>query len=212
MENDKVLLIGGGGHCSSVLDCLIRCNQYKSIGIVGQNISPALFPVPIVGNDTDLPQLFHKGWTNAVIAVGSIGNPIHRRAIYSQLKKIGFVLPVVIDPSALIGYDAEIGEGTFVGKQAVINSRTRIGCCAVINTGACVEHDCVIGDFVHISPGCTLCGSVQVGENTHVGAGSVVRQQLEIGCDALIGAGSVVVSHIPDSALAFGNPCRISRK
>lgn len=79
----------------------------------------------------------------------------------------------------------------------------------IINTGAIVEHDCTIGNFVHVSPGCTLCGSVAVGENTHVGAGSVVRQQVQIGRNCLIGAGSVVVSSIPDGAEAYGNPCKV---
>ena len=41
----------------------------------------------------------------------------------------------------------------------IVNSGSKIGKCAIINTGAIVEHDCTIGDFVHITAG-MLSGAV----------------------------------------------------
>lgn len=211
MGNKRMLLVGGGGHCRSVLDCLRRIGTYETFGIIDQEgtLHSSRFGVPITGSDADLPELFAGGWTSAVIALGSIGNPERRQALFERLKIIGFSLPPVVDPSALIGYEAIVKEGAFIGKGTVVNVGAQIGCCAIINTGAVVEHDCTIGNFVHVSPGCTLCGGVAVGENTHVGAGSVVRQQVQIGRNCLIGAGSVVVSSIPDGAEAYGNPCKV---
>ena len=208
MKNKKILLIGGGGHCHSVLDSLDRLHQYDEIGIIDREPKSQVYGAPIVGRDDDLFQLFMQGWRYASITVGSIGVPTRRLALFQKLKKIGFELPAIIDPSALTGVASEIGEGAFVGKRAVINSGTYVGCGAIINTGAILEHDSVIGDFAHIAPGCILCGEVSIGENTHVGAGSVVRQQIRIGSYSLIGVGSVVVAPIGDHVKAFGNPCR----
>lgn len=209
MKNKKILLIGGGGHCRSVLDCLFRLRTYGEIGIVDREPKAQVLGVPVVGTDDDLPRLFSQGWHNAVITIGSIGVPSRRRALYQELKKIGFRLPAVVDPSALVGFASEIGEGAFIGKRTVVNSGTRVGHCAIINTGTIVEHDCSIGAFTHIAPGCTLCGEVSVGENTHIGAGTVIRQQTPVGADSLVGAGSVIVSPIEAHVKAFGNPCRV---
>lgn len=212
MKSKKVLLVGGGGHCRSVLDSLFRLGKYDEIGIIDCEPKPQIFGVPVVGGDGDLPQLFAQGWLDAVITLGSVGLPARRRALFQELKKLGFHLPIIADPSALIGAASEIEEGVFIGKRAVVNSGARVGRCAIINTGTILEHDCSIGDFAHIAPSCTLCGETVVGENTHIGAGSVVRQQICIGSSSLIGMGSVVVDPIGDHVKAFGNPCKVVEK
>lgn len=211
MGKDRILLVGGGGHCRSVLDCLLRSGIYDEIGIVDRapNAGPGLMGTPVIGTDDDLPALFADGWKNAAVTLGSVGHPNRRRSLYQRLKEIGFVLPPIIDCSSVVGCETDLQEGVFVGKQAVINCRAQVGPCSIINTGAIIEHDCQIGSFAHISPGVTLCGEVFIGENTHIGAGTVVRQQLKVGRDTVIGVGSVVVKNIPDAVEAYGNPCRV---
>lgn len=204
----KLLLIGGGGHCSSVLSCVLALNKYEEVGIVDFSDTPVM-GVSVVGKDDDLPNLKNTGWTDAFVTVGSIGSTGLRRRLYQMIKEIGFTVPVITDPSAIVAQDVKLGEGCFVGKGAVLNSGTEIGECAIINTGAVVEHDCKIGAFAHVSPGTVLCGQVEVGNDSHVGAGSVVRQQISIGNQTLIGIGSVVIQNIPDRVKAFGNPCKV---
>lgn len=211
MASKKILLVGGGGHCRSVADCLRAADPESTLGIVERPgaIPQSVHGIPVVGCDDDLPRLFSEGWTEAVVTLGSVGNPARRRTLFLHLKELGFHLPVVADPSAVIGCHTEIGEGTFLGKRTVVNAGTVVGACAIINTGAILEHDCTVGDFAHISPGAVLCGEVTVGEDAHVGAGSVVRQQIQIGAGALIGVGSAVVSDIPPGCIAYGTPCKV---
>ena len=185
-----LLLIGGGGHCRSVLDSILASDTYGRIGIIDPDGSSCM-GIPVIGKDEDLPRLFRDGWTDAVITVGSIGDTGLRRRLYETVKAIGFCLPPVADPTATVGKDAVLGEGTFIGKRAVVNAGARTGVCAIVNTGAIIEHDCSIGDFAHISTGAT------------------VRQSVRIGTGALIGAGSIVVKDIPDGVKAYGNPCRV---
>lgn len=214
MGNKKLLLIGGGGHCRSVLDCLLSDNPYQAIGIIDRNTQgpSGLLGIPVVGSDEDLPRLFSEGWTHAFITLGSIGTPVRRQALYTTLTELGFEFPTIVDPSAVIARAVTLGPGVFVGKRAVVNTGTQVGACAIVNTGAILEHDCTVGDFAHISPGCTLCGGVSVGEYTHVGAGCVVRQQIKIGANALIGAGSTVVQEIENNVEAYGVPCKVVKK
>lgn len=204
----KLMLIGGGGHCHSVIDSVLTMNVYDEIGIVDPDADA--FPgVPVIGADDDIPKLISSGWTEAFISVGSVGDTTIRRNLYEMVKGYGLIVPSIIDPTASIAKGVEIKEGCFIGKNAVVNTNSKIGLCSVINTGAIIEHDCVIHDFVHVSPGTIICGQVVVGNDSHIGAGSVIRQSINVGNYSMIGAGSVVVKDIPDRVKAYGNPCRV---
>ena len=206
---NSLLLIGGGGHCHSVLDSVIANGLYERIGIVDHNVGNSILGISVVGDDNDLNKLIVDGWSDAFITVGSVGETKIRRRLYEMISQYGFNIPIIIDNSAIVGNGVTINEGVFVGKNAVVNSGSSVGICSIINTGAIVEHDCNISDFCHISSGATLCGGVKIGHNSHVGAGSVVIQSVEIGSDVMVGAGSVVVKNINDGVKAYGNPCKV---
>lgn len=209
----KLLLIGGGGHCKSVLDSLIYA-QYQQIAIcdVAHKVGQYVMGVPVIGCDSDLPALFKAGYTRAVVTLGSVGCTKLRVEVYHILKEIGFSFPSIIDPSAIVSAHASIGEGVFIGKGAVINACVNVGDFCILNTGCVVEHDCSIGDFAHIASGAVLSGAVHVGAHAHIGANAVVIQKITVGDDANIGAGSVVVRDISTDVTAFGNPCRVQKE
>jgi sugar O-acyltransferase (sialic acid O-acetyltransferase NeuD family) len=204
----KLLLIGGGGHCHSVLDSAIALDIYDELGVI-DNIESSCLGVPVIGTDNDLPVLVKDGWNCAIVTVGSVGNTKMRRRLYEMIQRLGFTIPSIIDPTAIIAKGVLIKNGCFIGKRAVVNTGAVINECCIINTGAIIEHDCKIGAFAHISPGTTLCGQVRVGSDSHIGAGSVVRQQITVGESSLIGAGSVVVKDIAGHVKAYGNPCMV---
>jgi sugar O-acyltransferase, sialic acid O-acetyltransferase NeuD family len=210
----KILLIGGGGHCCSVLDSLFSCGDYEQIGVIEQNNKnkESIMGVPIIGTDEDLFLLYKRGWQNAFITLGSVGDSTVRRKIYNTLREIGYRIPVIADSTAIVGKNVQVGEGVFIGKRAVVNAGVCIKHCAIINSGAIVEHDCMIGSFSHISSGAVVCGQVKVGDDSHIGAASVIKQSIYIGNNALIGAGSVVVKDLPDAVLAYGNPCEVRKE
>mgnify|MGYP000815097864 CR=1 FL=1 len=116
-----------------------------------------------------------------------------------------------IHPQAIVSPSAHIGVGTVVMQNALVQADTSIECHCIINSGASVDHECRIGDFVHISPHATLCGNVHVGEGTWIGAAATVIPGIKIGKWCIIGAGSVVINDIPDGVTAYGNPCRIKK-
>ena len=202
----KLLLIGGGGHCKSVLDSLQATKEYSQIGIIEKSRvkGDAIWEVPIVGVDEDLAELFHQGYKYAFFSVGSTANPTMRTRFFEDLKHIGFQIPNVVDPSAVISRHAHLGEGVFVGKNAVINASARIGNGSIINTSAVIEYDCKVGDFAHISSGTVLNGGAQVGDYSHIGAGTIVKKKVVIGSYAMIGPGSIVQNNIADGRVASG--------
>lgn len=214
MESKKILLVGGGGHCASVLDCLLEMNCYDAIGIIDPKGpgSEGILGVPVVGTDDDLERLHREGWNHAFVTLGSVGNTALRRKIFRNLQSLGYTIANIVDPTAIVARDVRLESGIFVGKRVIVNARSRIGEGAILNSGAVIEHDCDIGAFVHISPGCVLCGGVRIGDDSHVGAGSVVRQLITVGRQVLVGSGSNVVKPLPDSVVAYGNPCKAVNK
>lgn len=206
----KLLLIGGGGHCKSVLDCLLYENQYDEIGIIDNKdkIGSLVLGIPIIGCDDDLSNLYNKGYRFAFVTLGSIGDASLRINFFNILEKIGFEIPNIIDTSAVMSGHINMEKGIFIGKNATINAGASIGKGSIINTSSIIEHDCIIGEFAHIAPGSVLCGEVKIGESSHIGARSVIKQQVNIGTNTIIGMGSVVLHDIESHTVAYGNPCR----
>lgn len=207
---DDIILIGGGGHCKSVIDSIIKSKTYNIVGILDlpDKVEEEILGISIIGTDDQLEYYYKNGVKYAFLTVGSIGNVSLRRRLYTAALNIGYDFPSIIDNTAIVSDNVKIGCGSFIGKGVIINSDSIIGNHCIINTGAIIEHDCYIGDFCHIAPGATLSGSVTIGENSHIGTNSTVIQNVRIGENTLIGAGSVVIRNIGDNTKAYGNPCR----
>ena len=93
----------------------------------------------------------------------------------------------------------KLGEGVQVMVGAIIHSGSQIGSNTIINTQASVDHDCRIGQHVHLAPGVDVCGNVCIEELGHVGAGAKILQSIRIGSRTLVSAGTLVKSDIEDS-------------
>lgn len=202
----KIVLVGGGGHCKSVIDALVNLNLYHDIFVTDQAPVEGLhvFGAQYAGNDDMLPELYDNGIREAFISIGSIKSPAVRKNVFEKLQKIGFEFPNIIDCSAEISRSAVVGKGVFIGKKAVVNSNAKVEDFTIINTGAIIEHDCCIGKFTHVSVGATVCGNVNIEDDAFVGANATIVQGVKIGMNSVIGAGSVVLRDVPKGSLVKG--------
>lgn len=209
-----IVLLGGGGHCKSVIDAIRGLNEYNIVGIldVKQNIGKKVCGIEIIDIDSNASKYIKAGVQYAFISVGSVGNVSLRKKLNQIIIENNFILPTIIDSSAVVSDEAIISKGVFVGKNAVINAGVSIGENCICNTGSIIEHDCDIQNYVHISPGATICGGVKVGANSHIGANSTIIQYKTIGRNVIIGAGSVVVKNVPDNIVGYGNPFKEVKK
>ena len=201
-----MILIGYSGH-SYVINGILQATDRKATGYC-DNEEKKFNPLSLKYHFKETSE---KG-LQAISQEGffiSVGNNKVRQQIYTDLaaKKL---LPVnIIHPSAMIDKSVQIDEhGVMIGIRVIINALAKIGAGAICNTRCIIEHECIVGDFVHIGPGAVLCGNVQVGENSFVGARAVVRENIRIGKNVMIGAGSVVVKDIPDNTTVAGNPAK----
>ena len=91
---------------------------------------------------------------------------------------------------------------------AVVNPYAKLGCSCIVNTCASVDHDCIVGNYVHISVGAHICGAVTIGEGVWVGAGSTIINNIRVCPECLLGAGSVVVKDIDQTGTYVGVPAK----
>lgn len=199
--NKKVVIIGASGHGKVIADIIIKSgDQVRGFLDDAENLPESILDIPVLGKVQDF-----KKYEDCAFVI-AIGSAKIREKIADMLDgKVQWY--TAVHPGAVISsLGVEIGAGTAVMANAVINSCAHIGRHCIVNTAAVVEHDNVLEDYVHISPNAALAGTVTVGKRTHIGVGASVRNNLSICADCVIGAGSVVVKEIREPGTYMGVP------
>jgi sugar O-acyltransferase (sialic acid O-acetyltransferase NeuD family) len=203
----SVLILGAGGHAKVVADVL----ELSGTDIAGyldddpRLIGERLLGYPVLG---PIASLAAHAPTGLIVGVGS--NDARRRIVERVGDSARELWINAIHPRAVVAASARraLGQGILIGAGAVVNPDTRVADHVIVNTGATVDHDCDLGVFAHIAPGCHLAGNVTVGAGTLIGIGSTVIPGIHIGARSIVGAGSVVVRDVPDGVTAKGVPAR----
>lgn len=203
MKN-KLIIIGASGHGKVVADIALKINRWHNIAFLDDDKSiKKCMGLEVVGESRDA--FNYKKEIDFFVA---IGNNTIREEIQKKLLSKGFSVVKLVHPSAIIGTDVEIGIGTVIMAGVVINSSSKIGNGCIINTSCSLDHDNIIADYVHISPGSNLAGAVRVGKGCWLGIGSVVSNNINICSECKIGAGAVVVKDITVAGTYVGVPAR----
>lgn len=203
MKN-KLLIIGASGHGKVIADIALKMNMWKTIAFLDDDENTKIsMGIEVIGTSLDA----FKNIKDCDIFI-AIGNNNVREKIQDKLLKAGANIPVLIHPSAVIAEQVELGEGTVVMAGAVINCCTKIGRGCIINTGATIDHDNYLDDYVHISPGVHTAGTVKIGKGTWLGIGSVISNNICIASNCKVGAGAVLLKDILETGTYVGVPAR----
>lgn len=207
---EPLLILGAGGHGRALIALLGDLPAYALAGLIDRDPTPrSMLGLPVLGDEAILPGLFAGGVRLACIA---IGDNAARLAAAARLEALGFTLPPLVHPSAILARSAVVGAGAVVLPRAVLGALARIGRLAIVNTGAIAEHDTVVGEGAHLAPGVVLAGGVRVGARALVGAGAACRPYVTIGEAAVVGVGAAVVADVAAGMRVGGVPARVLGK
>ena len=207
MSQQKIILVGGGGHCKAAIDVIESNPVYEILGIldVEEKVGETVLNYPIIGTDKEIERYASLD-ISFLITVGQIKSDHIRKKIFDELRQLEAKLATIISSTAYVSKHAIIGQGSIIMHHATINAGAVIGCNNIINTSANVEHDVTIQDHCHISTHTTINGGCHIGSGVFIGSNSVLSQGISVADQVIIGAGTVVNKSIPSSGTFAGVP------
>lgn len=210
-----MIIVGGGGHGKVIADLATTLARYDKVAFLdsgpaapqahSRHDAAMMSRWPIIGTDAQAADLVDE-YAHAFIA---IGNNMRRWQLYQQYHHMGFEMDVLIHPSASVSQYARVNDGSTCLPNSVVHTDANVGAACIINSGAIVEHDCILGHAVHIAPNATLAGGVNIGDFSWVGMGASILENVRIGSNVMIGAGAVIVDDVPDNVTIVGVPGKI---
>jgi sugar O-acyltransferase (sialic acid O-acetyltransferase NeuD family) len=213
MQQKSYILWGSSGQ-AIVLSDLIQRLGGRVVALFDNNLNArsALPDVELFYGDAGF-ESWCRGVDNlgdyfGLAAIGG-GRGSDRVTIHRRFKELGIQVESVIHPDATVSKTSMIGLGCQILAQSTIAPFVRIGQGGIVNHGAVVDHECQLGDGVHVAPGATLCGCILVEDNVFIGAGSTILPRVRLGRNCTVGAGAVVTKDVPPFAVVVGNPGRI---
>lgn len=205
MKEKSLILVGGGGHCKSVID-VAECAGFTITGILDlpEHLGNTVLGYPVIGTDNDISDFVNDALF--LVTVGQIKDAGLRIKLHERIISEGACLATLIAPTAHVSKYASIAEGTVIMHHAVVNADACVGKGCIINTFANVEHDSIVDDFCHISTGVIINGNCSVGQGAFLGSHSVMVNGTSIMAGCVFAAGSVIRKNVIRKGVYSGNP------
>lgn len=204
----SLIIVGGGGQCKVILDCLVPEN-YDEVFIEDPYVkSSTLYGLTVIQAKDN----FDCQNTEYVVA---IGDNFLRSQIVTRLRAQlpGVKFATIIHPNAYVAETASLGSGTVVCAGSIIGAYAKVGHHVIINTSCSVDHDTRLENYCSIGPNATLGGNVSIGERSVVAISATISHGISVTDSVIIGACSLVLSDINENlSIWMGVPALRKRK
>lgn len=140
--------------------------------------------------------------------VCAIADPAAKKFLSEKLIKKGANFFTLIHPTAIVGTNVSIGQGTVICPFVVLSTDLAVGDFATINSCCTIGHDSVISDFCTLSGHCDITGGAKLLEGAFLGSHAVIIPKVTVGEYAVVGAGSVVIRKVNSGVTVFGVPAK----
>jgi sugar O-acyltransferase (sialic acid O-acetyltransferase NeuD family) len=211
---NNIIFWGATGQ-AKVLRELVERLGYRLIALFDNNpsVQPPFSDVPLYFGEAEFQKWRKSNPNSEAVSLVAIGGSRGRTRcrIQSQLGAQGYRPIVAIHPTAFVAANARLGSGTQILAQSMVGIGASLGVACIVNSSANVDHECRLGDGVHVCPGAILAGEVMVGDYSMIGTGATILPRIRIGANVVVGSGAVVTKDVPDATVVYGNPARIVR-
>jgi sugar O-acyltransferase (sialic acid O-acetyltransferase NeuD family) len=206
----RLAIYGSGLGAKQLLEVTRQRDDVEVVGLIDDNAGlhgTELGGVPVVGGFAALAALVKAGKLDGVVL--SFHSEVRKKLHERVKRELDVRIYPLVDPRAIVGMGVTIADGALIEAGAVIGPGVTIEEGAIVDVGAVVAHDCLIGPFSHLAPGCRLSGVVCLKENVLVGVGAALNSTITIGRNVIITPGAAVMNDLPDDVVVGGVPAKI---
>ena len=152
----KLLILGAGSHGHEVKELAESLHIFREIAFLDDDPAKAA----TLGPCKEFAQYVDR----FPIAIPAVGDRAVRMRWLNELAQAGFVLPVLIHPSAVVSPSARIGYGTVICARAAVGSGAVVGSGCIISSSATIDRDMVILEGTHIPCGQAVSAKTRINQ------------------------------------------------
>ena len=146
----NLLILGAGSHGTELRELARSLNVFRRVEFLDDDPAKGAFG-PCAH--------FQRYVTEFPIAIPAVGDRALRMRWLEELVQAGFVLPVLIHPTAVVSANASIGYGSVVAARATVGPGAVVGKGCIISSGATIDRYVRIPDGTHIDCGRVILNS-----------------------------------------------------
>ncbi len=205
-----VIIFGGKGLAKAAID-IFKSNNIVIYGVLDDDKKihgSEIDDVSILGSTDDEEYLKILGKKcDAFLAYDDMRV---RKSLVKSLTDSYKAMPInAIHSSAFISNTAQIHHGSLINAHSTVGAYASIGNHCIIHTGAIIDHEVELADFVQVGAGSVINSAVKIDKGAFIGSGVTIISGVTIGKNASIGAGSVVIENVKEGERVFGNPAKV---
>lgn len=204
---NRIAIIGAGDMGQQIAHMGL-INGYNIVGYFDDyhNIGNVIAGLPVLGSIEDIITKKDK-FDSIVIGIGYKHFNV-RKQLYEWLVAENIHRQNIIDKRAIVDETAEVGDGSIVMSNVILDKGVRIGANVFVNIGSTIAHDSFIGNHSFVAPRVAIAGFTRIGECNFLGINSTVIDNITTVDNVFIGGGGVVTKSIVEEGLYVGVPVR----
>lgn len=143
----NLLILGAGSHGQEVFELAQSLRVFHKISFLDD-----IHADRAIGPCKD----FARYLDEYPVAIPAVGDTVVRIRWMHELMEVGFLIPTLIHPTALISGSAEVGSGTVICARATVGPGAVIGNGCIISSGATVDRNIQLADWDYVGCGETV--------------------------------------------------------
>ena len=146
---ENIIVIGGGTQAMTIIDIIEPENKYNIVGVTDtvKKVGDRVLNYPVLGTQEDIPAIMKK--YNVIGGIVALGDNYVRANMVEYIKKTApkFRFISTIHPTAWVGNNASVGEGSVIMVGSIISVNSKVGNHCMVCTNSSLEHGGVMEDY-----------------------------------------------------------------